>query len=525
MSRKGDDENDDWCAVCREKGDLLMCDGCCLSFHCGCIGYLDVDFLPDDEAWLCWNCSKHSGKDFVLDTRPVDLDTFPHAMYVAVDDSLEYYYKYNVVHKKGGRRGRRIKLLLQTGANAERDVVEVSFDKEDGKIWRGDLSRRTKIGWIGLMEPAGGTDLKEYPVPLVPMFHLSRERGKPVVSRPPPPVYRRGFIADRGIEDEDDGSKSTLTGSPESPDLDSEDIPVAKLAKSDAKRERETSTVSRRDSFGASERMLEVADILSTFASINKGKRRSIGGNEARGAKADNGTNNETNNETQGFPNSTGNRAHVAAVSTKGCPPDPAGGQRQASHHAPPPQSTGAKMTDCAMEIDVNDDVEVWVNETNIGPGGWMPGKVAERVLVDPKGYGSPYFAFYTVDMLPILNESVELKSRGTEMRLLMQVRRPLAVPILGSAGYAALVRKPRTTPEQHSSHGFKKGDRVEAIVCGRYAPGTVIKDTKHRSKLCRIKFDHPAKEKAYKETSISQPIETVRLDSPSPQYYGMLHV
>ena len=28
---KTDDDNDDWCAVCKMKGDLLMCDACCLS--------------------------------------------------------------------------------------------------------------------------------------------------------------------------------------------------------------------------------------------------------------------------------------------------------------------------------------------------------------------------------------------------------------------------------------------------------------------------------------------------------------
>ncbi len=123
-----------------------MCDGCRLSFHGGCIGYQDLGFLPEDEDWLCWNCSKRLGKEFVVDARPLDPGCVPNVVFVAVNDRLEYYYKFNVVRKKG-KRGRRLAVTLRTGPDAERDVIETTFDVEDRKIWRGDLSRNTTNGW------------------------------------------------------------------------------------------------------------------------------------------------------------------------------------------------------------------------------------------------------------------------------------------------------------------------------------------------------------------------------------------
>jgi hypothetical protein len=457
-TRRSDDSNDDFCGVCQEEGDLLMCDGCRLSFHGGCIGYQDLGFLPEDEDWLCWNCSKRLGKEFVVDARPLDPGRVPNVVFVAVNDSLEYYYKFNVVRKKG-KRGRRLAVTLRTGPDAERDVIETTFDVEDRKIWRGDLSRNTTNGWVVPVEPLPNTDLTRHPVPHVPRFHCVTEPGHPVATIPPPPLL-----------------SSTKT----------------------------------RNSKKAAERnaqdMIEVADILSQFASIDANR----GGTDVAlpGSKA---------------------KEHAKkrrAVSSEGQPGGGGSKVREIARAANPAEMAGApsqlKMTEAALKLDVDDDVEVWISETSVGPGGWVPGKVVERALIEEDGSGAPYFAFYSVEMRPLLEHPIDLTSEHSVMRPMLRVRRPLAVPV-GNQRYANMVRKPLTAEEQRPAGCLRKGDRVEAIVCGRFAPGTISKDTGPRSSTCRIKFDNPAKGMGYKAATATQPLDAVRLTSLPAQYHGML--
>ena len=59
--------NDNCCKICRERGELLMCDGTCgASFHLACIGLKESD-LPEGE-WFCSECMaarKSKGKSSV----------------------------------------------------------------------------------------------------------------------------------------------------------------------------------------------------------------------------------------------------------------------------------------------------------------------------------------------------------------------------------------------------------------------------------------------------------------------------
>nr|GEW12716.1 zinc finger, RING/FYVE/PHD-type, acyl-CoA N-acyltransferase, Jas TPL-binding domain protein [Tanacetum cinerariifolium] len=48
------DTNDDYCSVCNDMGELLLCDSCTSSFHPTCIG---LDRLPDSDLWLCCACA------------------------------------------------------------------------------------------------------------------------------------------------------------------------------------------------------------------------------------------------------------------------------------------------------------------------------------------------------------------------------------------------------------------------------------------------------------------------------------
>lgn len=461
-TRRGDDDNDDWCGVCLEKGDLLMCDGCCLSFHWGCIGYQDLDFLSEDDDWLCWNCSKRLGKEFAVDTRPVDPRTVPNIAYVAVDERLEYYYKFDVLHKKG-KRGRRLVMTLRTGPDAERDIVEMTFDSEDRRIWRGDISRKTKTGWVVPVEPAPNADLSRYPVPLVPRFHCVMEQGHPPAPIPPPPQIPPPPYSARHLRN--------LMGMD---DRNTED-------------------------------MIAVADILSQFASF--------------------GDRNEGQGGVRPGPSTSAQKRRAIA---KKVPPGGSGSKENEPGPTTNPTATPGlprqvKMTETALKLDVNDDVEVWINETNVGPGGWVPGRVAERAVIDEDGSGAPYFAFYLVEMLPFLEQPIDLSSKHPVMKPLMQVRRPLAVPVGGEVRYASMVRKPLTAEERRPARHFRKGDRVEAIVCGRFAPGTISRDTGARSSTCRVRFDNPAKEMGYKAAMATQSIDAVRLTSLPARYYGML--
>ncbi|XP_074352549.1 increased DNA methylation 1-like [Apium graveolens] len=45
--------NDDVCSICREGGDLMLCDKCPSAFHAGCHGLSEI---PPSEFWYCLSC-------------------------------------------------------------------------------------------------------------------------------------------------------------------------------------------------------------------------------------------------------------------------------------------------------------------------------------------------------------------------------------------------------------------------------------------------------------------------------------
>lgn len=512
---KTDDDNDDWCAVCRVKGELIMCDGCCLSFHSECVGYTDDAFLRADEDWFCWNCCKRLKIDFAADTRPVDPSRYPSVMFVAVDDNLEHYYKYNVVQKRKGRASQsgRIELTLQTGKDKTQDVVEMSFNVRDKRIWRGDIFRPGNGEYLGLMVPAGSAKLDDYPVPMIPQFHHSKEKGRPAVDIPPPPMYRRSLVEDCGRND----------------DSSSEDLPVDQHVREHVSPHAKKGG-SMRES--VSDMMLEAADILSSF--------NSKGGNSKTAARTEKKkTVKRTVNVTKGTTETKASKkkrpvakgeiedseaTRTLTNSREQSPSTPCSLDGNATDQIHATKET--RMTDAALSLDKGDDVEVWINETKEGPGGWVPGKIVERSLVDNAGKGSPYFAFYTIDTLPVAPEEDRLDpdSMCREMRTIMQVRKPLGFPISGpDKSFAVTVRKPPLDHERRRVAKFVKGDKVEAVVCGRYAPGEVLRDTADNSRVCRIKFSNPATNEGHGKAGKSQPVESVRLISNPTEFFGML--
>ena len=532
---KTDDDNDDWCAVCKMKGDLLMCDACCLSFHCGCIGYADDKFLSDDDPWYCWQCSKQHGVEFAVDTRSVNPESYRchsdsrlNVMFVAIDDSLEHYYKYTVGEKKQ-KRGRRFTLTLQTGKAVK--AVEVEFDPKDRRIWRGNIYRtidRKVLGqiaevdegdmFVSMMNPAAGIPLEEYPVPMVPEFHLSIEKGKEALAPRKPPVYK--------------GGKAYYEDSPSTEETLSLDQPVVKRARKrmsfddpipgDDDNSGEDDSGEDDSGEDGSDRstgqgLRSPLDLLSSMAiEMSLRDRKEVGADPKRGSrkkrlpmKSGATTKKETAKKT-------------ATERGRGRPrkkTDPA--PKSAPVAAEVPLAVSAlRMTETAMALDKDHDVEVWINQTDIGPGGWVPGKVAERSLVDVNGAGYPYFAFYKVDTVPITlrddecAEKANPARRGPHLQALLRVQKPLAAPVGCSfrGPTAVLVRKPPESRERKRVGKFHKGDRVEAIVCGRYAPGHILEDTADDAKTCSVQFDNPEKDDAFARAGKTQPIESVFL-------------
>nr|XP_043609632.1 increased DNA methylation 1-like [Erigeron canadensis] len=47
--------NDEYCWICKDGGDLILCDSCTSSFHPTCLGLLDG--IPDSDFWYCPFCS------------------------------------------------------------------------------------------------------------------------------------------------------------------------------------------------------------------------------------------------------------------------------------------------------------------------------------------------------------------------------------------------------------------------------------------------------------------------------------
>lgn len=61
-SRNTEDRNDDYCAVCRNGGDLLCCDGCPRVYHLKCHVPM-LNSTPDrNVTWLCTLCASSNDK-------------------------------------------------------------------------------------------------------------------------------------------------------------------------------------------------------------------------------------------------------------------------------------------------------------------------------------------------------------------------------------------------------------------------------------------------------------------------------
>jgi hypothetical protein len=63
--------NRESCSICRDGGDLILCDGCPKSFHLGCLKLKETD-IPEDE-WYCTNCipriEKRKEREFEKEER------------------------------------------------------------------------------------------------------------------------------------------------------------------------------------------------------------------------------------------------------------------------------------------------------------------------------------------------------------------------------------------------------------------------------------------------------------------------
>ena len=51
---KDHNKNRNSCSICRDGGDLILCDGCPKSFHLSCLKLKESDL--GDENWYCANC-------------------------------------------------------------------------------------------------------------------------------------------------------------------------------------------------------------------------------------------------------------------------------------------------------------------------------------------------------------------------------------------------------------------------------------------------------------------------------------
>ena len=51
------DPNEDYCAVCRNGGDLLCCDNCPRVYHVPCHVPMIASFPSDNSTWICTMCA------------------------------------------------------------------------------------------------------------------------------------------------------------------------------------------------------------------------------------------------------------------------------------------------------------------------------------------------------------------------------------------------------------------------------------------------------------------------------------
>ncbi len=54
FNEKKEKFNRNVCSICRDGGDLILCDNCPKSFHLRCLKLKDTDIPPGD--WYCTTC-------------------------------------------------------------------------------------------------------------------------------------------------------------------------------------------------------------------------------------------------------------------------------------------------------------------------------------------------------------------------------------------------------------------------------------------------------------------------------------
>jgi PHD-finger len=72
-SRATDDRNDDYCAVCRNGGELLCCDRCPRVYHLKCHVPALSSFPNPNATWLCTLCKNTDDNLRLENTRNTDL--------------------------------------------------------------------------------------------------------------------------------------------------------------------------------------------------------------------------------------------------------------------------------------------------------------------------------------------------------------------------------------------------------------------------------------------------------------------
>jgi hypothetical protein len=420
MSRNPDD-NDDWCGVCKEGGDLLMCDGCHLSFHFGCVGYSGDEIIDQASDWFCWHCSAKRGQKFFVDTTDIKPKGLAATVYVAVDDRLEYYHKYDVVTKTS----ENFVASLKTGTKEAGRGTTVTVSLRDPRVWRGYLKLKARKGWVPMMKPVDKKGARGHPLMYEPAF-------RSVIQRP-----TRDETAHEATDVRLAGhsSRKRLKAAPKV-------SPIGTSSNSSSQEE---------------------ADAANTLAQMNTMDERNAGVSDAR-----------------------------PSPSKKMIIPLPL-------------ERVSWIINKLLTDLQVGSAVEVWVDATELGPGGWMPGVIEERVELNPPEksgplLNNPYFAFYRVRLMPLPGEgnsslfSKDLDSADPVVKSLCSLRTSLTMPCSseGGHGFVILARRPLKKKDRKKGGTLlRERDNVEVLLCGRYCPGNI--STKcNDTKSCKVVFDAP---------------------------------
>lgn len=83
-------EESDYCGVCGDAGELLICDGECLqAFHLKCVGLVNE---PTTLKWYCQECLKKQYYRFKISKKPIDFKSNPNT---ETKDTFKYFPNYS----------------------------------------------------------------------------------------------------------------------------------------------------------------------------------------------------------------------------------------------------------------------------------------------------------------------------------------------------------------------------------------------------------------------------------------------